>query len=524
MLTLERPTADAAGAAARLCALAFLTRAQAVALVRRRARRADPARPDRARPAACACGRSRRSTGSSAAARRARARRHGRARPLAALAARRVPRRDGERLLGQRRPATTCSGTSPSSISTSASSRSPRCSRSGSRRAGSPGGARVRRRDAAASPSARRGGRRLRVGAVAAHRGAQQLLRRAARADRAARPARAATSSRVAAGRSSRRRWSPASCPVAIPFARFVTTSAISDTFGLLPWWWLQDQGIHFGPLRFVALGVGLAVEPPSCSCPGVAAVFPALVLVVPRAGVGRRRERTSRHPRRPRAPCSPAFARRTRNGSTAPSAVRRTSRSSGTTPGETRPLWNNEFFNRSVRTVYTVDGPDRRDGGLPETPVFARSDGMLATARPASCRGCIRRLVRRRRGKALARDSQIGLTLYRVDGPLVILTQVAGVYPDTWAGRIVTYHRFRCAGGTLSVRLGTDEHLFTGDQTVSAAEIIRHISRIRDVGSAARAQRRLGAVTSLDRHRPGIFLADPSKRGRTQRDIQRKS
>src|SRR5262249_19599201 len=48
---------------------------------------------------------------------------------------------------------------------------------------------------------------------------------------------------------------------------------------------------------------------------------------------------------------------------------------------GETRPLWNNEFFNRSVRGVFTVDGPDPADGGLPETPVRERADGTLVTA-----------------------------------------------------------------------------------------------------------------------------------------------
>ena len=47
--------------------------------------------------------------------------------------------------------------------------------------------------------------------------------------------------------------------PLAVPFGRFVTTSAVSDTLGLLPWWWLQDQGIHFGALRLVALGLRIA-------------------------------------------------------------------------------------------------------------------------------------------------------------------------------------------------------------------------------------------------------------------------
>jgi hypothetical protein len=46
--------------------------------------------------------------------------------------------------------------------------------------------------------------------------------------------------------------------PVAIPFGRFVNTTALSDTFGLLPWWWIQDRGIGFATLRWVALGVSL--------------------------------------------------------------------------------------------------------------------------------------------------------------------------------------------------------------------------------------------------------------------------
>ena len=80
-----------------------------------------------------------------------------------------------------------------------------------------------------------------------------------------------------------------------------------------------------------------------------------------------------------------------------------------------------------------------------------------------------------------LARDAGIGLTLYRVNGPMVVLTRVRGLYPnDTWGGRTVLYRRVRCDGGVLSVKLGTDEKLFDRDQVVTATEEGRVVARVR--------------------------------------------
>jgi hypothetical protein len=99
-------------------------------------------------------------------------------------------------------------------------------------------------------------------------------------------------------------------------------------------------------------------------------------------------------------------------------------------------------------------------------------SDGRLATA--AGTAPHVRYAVAYTdiAGTRLARDPGIGLALYRVNGPIVILTRVRGLYAnDTWSGRRVTYRRLRCTGGQLSVRLGTDAHLFSGDQVVTATE-----------------------------------------------------
>jgi hypothetical protein len=271
--------------------------------------------------------------------------------------------------------------------------------------------------------------------------------------------------------------------PVAIPFARFVNPSAVSDTLALLPWWWLQDQGIRFGLLRFLALGAGVAAVVafallPRRAVPALLAltgVYFVLVSVVAENG---------RHGMR-QASVGGLWA-----GIRKPHADwidRRVGRSADVAflwhyAGETRPLWNNEFFNRSVGTVYTLDGPDPADGGLPETPVRERADGTLLDERGRA--PSVRYAVSFQdiAGRLLARDAGIGLGLYRVDGPLVFITQIHGVDADTWAGRLVTYRRLRCTGGKLTVRLGTDEHLFDRTQVVTAHENGRVVGRARIV------------------------------------------
>jgi hypothetical protein len=268
--------------------------------------------------------------------------------------------------------------------------------------------------------------------------------------------------------------------PIFLPFAKFIGASAVSDTFGLLPWWWLQDQGIHFGALRLVALGIGLVAAAAFVLVPRRFALgFSALVgvyLVCASAVV-----ENGRHGIRQTSVGSLFAGIRVAH----PDWIDRAVGADASVAfiwhytGETRPLWNDEFFNRSVGTVYTVDGPDAADGGLPETPVHERSDGTLVTAARTAPRVRYAVSYIDLAGTPIARDP-IGLGLYRVNGPLVVLTRVTGLYPDTWAGRRVTYRRLRCTGGHLAVRLGTDEHLFSTPQVVTATSGGRVVGRIR--------------------------------------------
>ncbi len=270
--------------------------------------------------------------------------------------------------------------------------------------------------------------------------------------------------------------------PVAVPFARFVNPSAVSDTFGLLPWWWLQDQGIHFGTLRFVALGVGLVAAAAFVVVPRrfalVFAAFAAVFFVGSTVVV-----ENGRHGIHQTAVGSLWAGIRVAHPDWIDRAVGRNAHVAFVWhyTGETRPLWNNEFFNRSVGDVYTVNGPDAADGGLPETPVHERSDGALVAADGTPPRVRYAVSYTDIAGTKIAKDPGIGLALYRVNGPLVVLTRVTGLYTnDTWSGRRVTYRRLRCTGGQLSVRLGTDEHLFTSPQLVTATVGGKVVGKIR--------------------------------------------
>ncbi len=262
-----------------------------------------------------------------------------------------------------------------------------------------------------------------------------------------------------------------AALPGTLPFARFVNRSAVSDTFGLLPWWWLEDRGVAFGTMRIVALGVGLVAGAVFVLAPRrfagilvalVAAYFVCVAIVV----------ENGRHGIHQASIASLRAGIRASHLDWIDRAVGPNANVSFLwhSTGEPRPLWNNEFFNRSVRRVYTVNGPDAGDGGLPEIPVRERDDGSLVSARGVPR---VRYAVSYTdiAGTQVARDPAIGLALYRVNGPLVVLTRITGLYADTWSGRSVTYRRLRCTGGQLTVRLATDEHLFATAQLVTATE-----------------------------------------------------
>src|SRR5581483_6307536 len=203
--------------------------------------------------------------------------------------------------------------------------------------------------------------------------------------------------------------------PVFIPFPRFITTSAISDTFALLPWWWIQDHGVVLANLRWVALGAAVAAAALLFLPRRVAFVLPVLV--------GAYFVATS------------FVAENGRHGIHLASVGSRWAgshevhmdwidRAVGTratvdyvwSGGNPYTVWENEFFNRSFRHVYSLGGS--ASDPLTEMSVARRGDGdLVAGGRVLHAQYALADGSTELRGRLVAADP-LGVRLYRVDGP----------------------------------------------------------------------------------------------------------
>ncbi len=141
--------------------------------------------------------------------------------------------------------------------------------------------------------------------------------------------------------------------------------------------------------------------------------------------------------------------------------------------------VWENEFFNRSVGTIYTTSAAV--PGGLAQTPVTVDREGFFhdADGNPISVAYLLTDSSGEIDGDVYAQDKRKGLRLYGVGGPLRQLSFVDGLYPqDTWSERNVTYTRHDCQGGTLAVELQSDPALFIEPNVVTARVGERAVGR----------------------------------------------
>jgi hypothetical protein len=257
----------------------------------------------------------------------------------------------------------------------------------------------------------------------------------------------------------------------AIPFTSLIGPSAVSDTFSLLPWWWLGDHVVDGSRLRLVA-GLIAAVAVALLALPRRALLVLPLLLVayfsvstaVVLDGVHGVRDASvgSLWAGIKRAPANWV------DGAVGPDAdvaAIWTGKVSAYT------IWENEFFSRSVGPVYDLQGP--LPGGLPETPISVdRSDGSVRLPNDGAldARYVLVDGSFTPDGRVVARDPRQGVALYETGGVVRTSTFVDGLYPDdTWSGRTVTYRRLRCDGGSLGVTLASDPNLFRAPQQVIA-------------------------------------------------------
>lgn len=279
--------------------------------------------------------------------------------------------------------------------------------------------------------------------------------------------------------------------PAVLPLRDLIGVQIQSDTLMLIPWWYLNDTLIHpFGWLVFVATLAALAVALTSALLPRrLILVLPAFLLVyyaasfrvienwkhgVHMASIGALMEGIGNHDR--------DWIDR-KLGSDAQVAVLWS-----LPPSYSKVLAENEFFNRSVGTVYNLSG---QAGSLPETAVTLDARGLVRgpDGSPIESRYVLAEEARRIAGRPIAFDRNKGMAVYKTSGPLRLRERFFALDGDHWTRPRARYVRYRCSGGTLRLELASDPQLFTRPQIVSARSDARLVARIRVAPNAERVR-----------------------------------
>ncbi|MGI9659600.1 MAG: glycosyltransferase family 39 protein [Gaiellaceae bacterium] len=258
-----------------------------------------------------------------------------------------------------------------------------------------------------------------------------------------------------------------AALPGVIPYGEFINQTAVSDTFGLLPLWGLQERGVAPNHIQAIVVIAALAVALVVLLVPRrLALIAPALVLayfVLAHSPIERRTSQTS----------SASLVEGVQTqldwidkavGREAVVAALWTS-----TLGP-QTIWLNEFFNRSVKPVYYFNSPV--PGNLPERPVRVDpSTGQLIDSAGGAVHADYALVDAQTDlvGDVAASDPGRGMQLIEIGGAITVAERITGIFGDRWSGAEAVYSRFACTGGEVDVSLSTDPGIHQAPQTVTA-------------------------------------------------------
>jgi len=267
--------------------------------------------------------------------------------------------------------------------------------------------------------------------------------------------------------------------PALLPYPTLVGVSAVSDTFGLLPWWTVHEWGVPLDRLWLVVLAACAAAALAFALLPvRFGLMLPALVLLF-------------------FAVTTQPVDERTRDASIGAlfQGITRPDRDwvDGAVDGDVAAIWTgrrdaltvfeNEFFNRSVGRVYTT-AAGQLPGGLAQEPlVHDAGTGLLhdPRGRPARADYVLADDSLPLVGRVVARDEAKGMRVLAAAGrSLQLAYSLEGTYDDGWSGSTATYRGYRCPGGTLVVTVESDARLFRRGQTIIARVGGRVVARGR--------------------------------------------
>jgi glycosyltransferase involved in cell wall biosynthesis len=255
--------------------------------------------------------------------------------------------------------------------------------------------------------------------------------------------------------------------PGAIPFVSLLNITAESDTLGYQPWWFLGDAWAGRDSVAVIVVLVSLALGAAFLWLPRrYAPVLPALVALGFLATWLPLEQWKHSFPRLSQSALAQGIGNENRSwiddaaGRDAHVAVLWTG-------GNVLAAWENEFWNRSVDRVYELGAKLPAD--MPSVAVSVdRKTGILRDANGAPIRESyvLANEAVNLLGRPVARDRAKNLVLYRVTPPARTTEQVIGLYDDParpWSGAQVTWQRLDCTGGALHVEVSSDARLFRG-------------------------------------------------------------
>jgi hypothetical protein len=255
-----------------------------------------------------------------------------------------------------------------------------------------------------------------------------------------------------------------AALPGTIPFLRLMNINAQSDTPFLFPWWYLGDGAVGRANVALVAVAVSVALAAAFLWLSGrYAPLLPVLVAVGFFITWLPLQLWTHSFPRLSSATYSTGISA---DRSWIDNAVGPDADVTLVWTGE-NPYrgWENEFWNRSVRRVYDLGADTLLAGGREPRLTVQESTGILRdpSGRPLRAQYVLADSTAQILGTLVAADDGRQMALYRVNGLVRTATVINGWYGDRWTGPSVDWTRRACTRGVLRVPVHSDPILFAG-------------------------------------------------------------
>jgi hypothetical protein len=255
-----------------------------------------------------------------------------------------------------------------------------------------------------------------------------------------------------------------AALPGAIPFTSLMNINAQSDTLFIQPWWYLGDRVVGGENVALLAVLLGVALGAAFLWLPRRYA--PALPVVVAAGFLVTWLPLQLWIHSFPRLSAASYVNGIGAQKSWIDAAVGRdadvTIVWSGGNPFRG---WENEFWNRSIRRAYDLGSDTLLAGATEPRATVEKATGILLDpeGRPIRASYVLADRALQIDGTEVASDPNQRMALYRVDGPIRAATSVSGWYQDSWTGPRLEWRRLACKPGTLTIPVHSDAALFAG-------------------------------------------------------------